>query len=244
MNVKKMTKMIIAVALFAINHAVVPVQAVEGREVIMAEFENKKVAYLTFDDGPSIYTEKLLDVLNQHDVPGIFFVLGHQFNYMPDVDQLLKRMVDEGHFLGLHTMTHDKNALYRLEKSPQQFTEEMLELRAELKNRLGWETNLCRAPYGKANHFRAAHHKAVAEAGLYCVDWHIDSADWAKQNADQIYQQIERQFEDCRDSDEIVLLFHEYQRTADALPRVIELLKSAGFTFEPYVEGHKFAGLD
>jgi len=244
MNFKKIIKMLVAVAIFAITNVATPVRAVEGREIIMSEFENRKIAYLTFDDGPSIYTEQLLNVLNQYDVPGIFFVLGSQINFMPDVDQLLTRMVNEGHFLALHTMTHDKNALYRLEKSPQQFTNEMLELRADLKARVGWETNLCRAPYGKANHFRAAHHKAVAEAGLYCVDWHIDSWDWAKQNADQIYQQIADQLKDYRDSNEIVLLFHEYKRTVDVLPQIIELLKAEGFTFEPYVEGHVFDGLE
>jgi len=244
MNIEKITKTIIAVVIFATAMMVISVQAVERNEFFMPEFENKKIAYLTFDDGPSIYTEKLLDVLNQHDVSGIFFVLGYQFDYMPDVDELLNRMIDEGHFLALHTMTHDKNSLYKLEKSSQQFTDEMLELRAELKTRLGWETNLCRAPYGKANHFRAVHHKAVAEAGLYCVDWHIDSQDWAKQNADQIYQQVANQLKDHQESNEIVLLFHEYQRTIDALPQIIELLRSEGFTFQPYIEGKIFEGLE
>jgi len=206
--------------------------------------EHRKVAYLTFDDGPSIYTDKLLGVLNAHEVPGIFFVLGDQFNYVPQADVLLSRMVEEGHFVALHTMTHDKHALYRQDKSPSRFTDEMLELRDKIKEKTGHDTTLCRAPYGKSGHFQAAHYKAVANAGLYCVDWHIDSQDWAKQNADQIYEEVESQLEKYQNNQEIVLLFHEYQRTVDVLPRVIELLKSTGYTFEPYVEGKIFEGLD
>ena len=246
---KKSKKIIVmtVVAIVAFLTATIRVQAVEKERNILENFPTEtpqKIAYLTFDDGPSIYTEKLLDTLNEHDAYGIFFVTGCQIDFMPDADRILKRIVDEDHFIALHTMTHDKNALYRLEKSPERFTEEMFELRTDLKNRLGWETNLCRAPYGKANHFKAAHYLAVEKAGLYCVDWHVDSQDWAKQNADQVYNQVASQLKDYPDQQELVLLFHEYQRTVDALPRIIKLLREHGYSFVPYVEGHVFEGLD
>ena len=222
------------------------VYAVEAEENILEYMmdENRKVAYITFDDGPSIYTEKLLDVLNEHEVPGIFFVLGSQFEFMPNLDGILNRIIDEGHYIALHTMTHDKNALYWSEKSPATFTREMFDLREAVKERTGHVTNLCRAPYGKKGHFKAAHYKSVEEAGLYCVDWHVDSQDWAKKNAGQIYDEVVEQLERFKDNGEIVLLFHEYQRTVDVLPSVITLLKEQGYTFEPYVEGKIFKGLE
>jgi len=231
--------MLVLGALFGISQ---PVYAVDVEDFILKETD--KIAYLTFDDGPSIYTEKLVDILNVHGVPGIFFVLGKQLDHIPDANRLLKRLADEGHHIALHTMTHDKNALYFSEKSPSLFKEEMLTLKNEIKLRTGHETNLCRAPYGKHGHFKIAHHKAVEDAGLYCVDWHVDSKDWAKKNASQIYDEVARQLKDASDQDEIVLLFHEYQRTVDALPAIIELLKAHGYGFEPYVEGKTFKGLD
>ena len=254
MNWKKSIKMLVVIMTVLCTSRMVIGQAVAKEEEKMVnsldvfELESlsseRKVAYLTFDDGPSIYTTQLLDVLKAYDIPAIFFVLGNQLKYMPNADELLQRIVDDGHFLALHTMTHDLNALYRLEKSSTQFIDEMFELRNEFKVRVGWETNLCRAPYGRKGHFKAAHYQAVAEAGLYCVDWHIDSRDWEVQTADAIYAQVVKQLEDYPNQQEIVILMHEYQRTVDALPRIIELLKAKGFTFAPYVEGKIFTGLE
>ena len=248
MNVKnKKIKRWVVIALCMLLNAVNPVHAAPRSEDIlelMEEQENQKVAYLTFDDGPSIYTEALLDVLNEYEVPGIFFVLGVQLDYLPNADDILNRIVDEGHYIALHTMTHNKNALYWSEKSPATFTREMLDLRGEVEERTGHITNLCRAPYGKKGHFKAAHYQSVEEAGLYCVDWHVDSKDWAKKNAGQIYDEVAQQLKRFEDADEVVLLFHEYQRTVDAMPAVIEHLISEGYTFKPYVEGKVFDGLN
>jgi len=228
------------------------VYAIEMEEAtleIVEEFtnmtdEDQKVAYLTFDDGPSIYTEALLDILEEHDASGIFFVLGKQFEYIPEADRILNRMVDEGHYIGLHTMTHDKNALYFSEKSPTVFTQEMLQLKDEVRMRTGHETVLCRAPYGKRGHFKLAHHKVVEDAGLYCVDWHVDSKDWEKHNAGQIYDEVHLQLQEIEDQNEIVLLFHEYQRTVDVMPAIITLLQEKGYEIRPYVDGKIFDGLE
>lgn len=208
------------------------------------ETENEKVAYITFDDGLSIHTEELLDILKAHELPGIFFVLGAHFEAIPNTNEILNRIVTEGHHIALHTMTHDKCALYFSEKSPTTFTQEMLELKREVEKRTGHVTNLCRAPYGKKGNFKVAHFKSVAESGLYCVDWHIDSRDWEKKNARQIYNEVVYQLEQLEEIDEVLLLFHEFQRTVEAMPMVIEYLASAGYTFKPYVEGKVFKALN
>ena len=243
----KKVKIGIVLALCFLFNVVNYVDAAPVEEDILKfseEAENRKVAYLTFDDGPSIYTEELLSVLNEYEIPGIFFVLGNQIESLSHSDEILNQIVDEGHYIALHTMTHDKHALYWSEKSPATFTQEMLELRDEVETRTGHVTNLCRAPYGKKGHFKAAHYKSVEEAGLYCVDWHVDSRDWAKKNAGQIYDEVVRQVEKFEDANEVVLLFHEYQRTVEAMPAVIKYLIDEGYTFEPYVEGKIFEGLN
>jgi len=214
-------------------------------DLVLESEKSGKVAYITFDDGPTIYTDALLDVLKEYSVPAIFFVLGDSINYHPEAEQILDRMLNEGHFIGLHTMTHNKHALYRETLSPQRFVDEMLELREEVDALTGHLTNLCRAPYGKRGHFQPAHFYATKKAGLYCVDWHVDSQDWAKRNASQIYDEVVRNVEKLDgDASEIVLLFHEYERTATALPLVLDYLIEAGYRFEPYVEGKVFEGLE
>ena len=248
----KKVKLLVVVILCVLLNRVNDVYAIESSDDVVELIEglghiqrgNQKIAYLTFDDGPSIYTEKILDVLNEHEVSGIFFILGSQLEAMPQSDDILNRMINEGHYIALHTMTHDKNALYWSEKSPATFTREMLELKNEVKSITNHVTNLCRAPYGKKGHFKAAHYQSVEEAGLYCVDWHVDSQDWAKKNAGQIYDEVLRGLEKYQDVADVVLLFHEYQRTVEALPMVIAYLKQEGYAFEPYVEGKIFKGLN
>ena len=207
-----------------------------------ADFD-QKVVYLTFDDGPSIYTEEIMEILGRYEVPGIFFVLGESIDIIPNSHDILKQLRDSGHFLALHTMTHNRNSLYKVEESPQNFVDEMLELQTLIATITGHHTNLCRAPYGANGNFKTAHWKAVTSAGLYCIDWHIDSRDWEKSTASQVYDEVVRGLEKKESLSEVVILFHENSRTVEALPKVIELLQNEGYTFRLYVENHKFEGL-
>ena len=201
----------------------------------------QKVAYLTFDDGPSKYTEELLTILREKEAPAIFFVTGESIDNMANAKELLKAMLDEQHHIALHSMTHDREQLYYRKNSSEIFVKEMLDLKqliADMTN--GYETNLCRAPYGKNGNFRDDHWRAVEEAGLYCVDWHIDSVDWAKKDAWQIYEEVTKAIKAKEFPDEVVILFHEKKLTAQALPQIIDFLKEQGYSFVPYIEGEKF----
>ena len=68
-----------------------------------------KVIYLTFDDGPSPLTGKFLDVLDKYNIKGTFFLVGNQIQSNAEV---VKRLYDEGHGIGLHTYTHNYKAIY------------------------------------------------------------------------------------------------------------------------------------
>ena len=68
--------------------------------------EDTKIIYLTFDDGPSKYTSELLDVLRKYNVKATFFVVN---SYYSDI---LERMNEEGHAVGLHTYTHEYKNIY------------------------------------------------------------------------------------------------------------------------------------
>lgn len=69
----------------------------------------RKVAYLTFDDGPSQYSNDMMDVLKQQNIKATYFMLGDHMRQYPDA---VKRMLNEGHYPGLHSMTHDRVKLY------------------------------------------------------------------------------------------------------------------------------------
>lgn len=84
--------------------------------------EEEKVIYITFDDGPGgKVTTEVLDILKREEVPATFFLIGDQIKGQ---EKLIKRMVDEGHSIGLHSMSHSKSKLYSSDK---EFLKEMLE---------------------------------------------------------------------------------------------------------------------
>ena len=197
-----------------------------------------KTVYLTFDDGPSIYTEDLLDILKERNLPAIFFIMGESIDVTPNSHDIIKRIFAENHHLGLHSMTHQQEKLYSRDNSPQLFVDEMLELRNLLGEILGgYETNLCRAPFGVWL-FNKKHWKAVKKAGLHCLEWNINSRDWELQSADEIFEQIVKEAEDLKFPNKVVILFHENDRTVEVLPKAIDYFQEKGYNFVPYLEGN------
>jgi len=200
-----------------------------------------RYAFLTFDDGPSAYTDRILNVLNERQAPAIFFVLGTSIQNRSDASVLLNRILREGHYIGLHTMTHDFDTLYVGEGAPGRFVGEMLQLNELVYEMTGSDTNLCRAAYGMAGgNFTPEHHVAVDTAGLYCIDWNVDSRDWYERTTYQVYRNVVEQIEGLGFPDELVILFHEFSWTADALAEIIDHLRFHGYTIIAHTPGHQF----
>ena len=97
----------------------------------------EKTVYLTFDDGPSSYTLEILNLLEELDVPAIFFVIGENLEIVPNAEESLKEVIHRGHYIGLHSMTHDMDKLYNAPDAPQNFVNEMLEVRDKIKELTG-----------------------------------------------------------------------------------------------------------
>lgn len=81
--------------------------------------QKEKIAYLTFDDGPSLVTPKILDILEKQNVKATFFVIGKNVEKHPET---VKRAFEEGHYIANHTYSHNNSYLY---KSSQNFVEEL-----------------------------------------------------------------------------------------------------------------------
>lgn len=197
-------------------------------EVIRHGKSSEKEVVLTFDDGPDpAYTPKILDILNRYKVKGTFFVVGENALMHP---QLVKRIYDEGHEIGNHTFTHpDITSIttYRLR----------MELNATqrlIQGITGRSMTLFRPPYIADTELATRNEQLpVMEAqklGYTMVGQSIDSGDWQGVTADDLVNQSLNQLSEGK-----VILLHDAggdrSITVEALPILIETLKSRGYTF-------------
>lgn len=190
---------------------------------------NEKIAYITFDDGPSKYTRKILDILDENNVKGTFFMLNDNMIVFKDV---VKRMDSEGHGTGFHGVSHELKELYKTEDSA---LEEFKTCNRTFYKITGNTSRLVRIPYGsKPNMLESIYNKFVKE-GFLLWDWTVDTEDW-KSSEDQIVSNI---LYYAREKDKIVILLHENQRTVDTLPDIIKILKSRGYSIQPITEDIK-----
>lgn len=202
--------------------------------------EAEKVVYLTFDDGPSATTERVLDTLKEEGVPASFFVMAADNNekYLPT----LARTAAEGHLIALHTCTHEYKDIY---SSPEAYWADLEALREKLMPYVPPETQIkwIRFPGGSSN--TVSHRyggsdimkelKAQAtERGFTYVDWNVSAEDavGGHPSASTIYNNIVRE---VGEKTSCIVLMHDTnatKNTAAALPDVIHWFKNAGYRFD------------
>lgn len=192
-----------------------------------------KACYLTFDDGPTnTVTPAILDVLKQYNVKATFFMLGNMIEKNKDI---ARRVYDEGHLLANHTYSHDYKALYATGES---FIGEVEKTEGLIREVTGEEPfKLMRFPGGSYN---AGDHAAekqkyktlLQEKGYYYVDWNALNGD--AESSSRTAEQLLARMKETAGKDHIVVLMHDAaakKSTAQALPSIIEYLKSAGYEF-------------
>lgn len=187
----------------------------------------RKVVYLTLDDGPSKYSDKIMNLLKNYNIQATFFMLGCNMGQYPNA---VKRMVKEGHYPGLHSMTHDYNKLYGSGESAN-FIAEFKEAQRIVENLTGSKPTLIRAPYGSAPQIDKLFRKGIAAAGFRMWDWTLDPLDWNVEGRPHLI--VERVKAGLTEDVEVILL-HERQQTLDALPAIIDYVRSRGYEFEVY----------
>ena len=188
-----------------------------------------KTVYLTFDDGPSIYTKEILDTLDKYGVKATFFVVNGKQNH------LMKEIVNRGHQIGLHTYTHRYDVLY---KSEQAYYDDLNKINEVVKNETGVETKLIRFPGGSSNAISKKYSKglmtkltaSVVENGYYYYDWNCTNGD--AEGAKTVTDQLRYCSKFPRSANEIVVLMHDNKKlTAQSLPYIIEYYKACGMEF-------------
>ena len=191
---------------------------------------NGKTIYLTFDDGPSQYTPRLLNVLKKYNVKATFFVVGHgRTEYLDDI-------VKGGHSIGLHTMTHNYAKLYASEDA---FMQEIRQQRAQVKRLTGVDTTLIRFPGGSSNTVSRRYNKGVmtrltkrvVAEGYQYFDWNVSSGDAGSvTTSSAVYNNVISGVRNFKYS--IVLQHDSKGYSVDAVEDIIRWGLSNGYSFK------------
>lgn len=187
--------------------------------------------YLTFDDGPNVdNTPRVLDTLKQYDVKATFFVT---YKEGQEADSLYKRIVEEGHTIAVHTASHNYNVIY---SSIDAYLEDFQKVSSKIESVTGVKPGIFRFPGGSINSYNIElYQELIAEMlrrGYVYYDWHVSSGDASVRSPSA--EKITNNVLNGAKSKEAIVLMHDgpgHSATADALPGIIEGLKSKGYRF-------------
>ena len=203
--------------------------------------EGKQI-FLTFDDGPSEGTDKVLKILEDKGVHGTFFVLGESLD-KPGAEERLKTTIQKGNAIANHTYSHDYKKLYPNGKADiDTFMKELDDTNKRMKEILGEEFNasVIRMPSGHMSrkYYNDPNLGALdakfKEEGIVQLDWTAENGDGMSRK-ESLDTMLNRVYEQTKEQKNIVLLMHDSKGkdlTIEALPIIIDHFKEKGFTFK------------
>lgn len=205
----------------------------ESEPVLAPEDSGKKVMYLTFDDGPSKYTEEVLKILKEADVKATFFVT----NEFPDYVSLIKEEKKQGHAVGVHTYSHQYEKIYQNSNA---YFSDIEAMQTIIQEQTGERTTILRFPGGSSNTVSGSYctgimselSTLVLQQGYEYYDWNATNGDgntgW---NADTL---IETAKKEIGSQPVVMLLMHDgggNGETVKALPSILDYCKEQGYEF-------------
>lgn len=204
---------------------------------VNALVNNSKIVYLTFDDGPSESTSKILEILDKYDIQATFFLVGPSYKLKND---LLKEIVSNGHSLAIHSYSHDYSQIYKDQES---YLKDFYSCLNWIKKETNITPLLYRFPGGSSTTI-ASKDLIVSiidelySAGYKHIDWNVDSAD---SNYNNNTNAIIKNTINCikvNESNNIYIqniLMHDNTKkiaTLEALPTIIEYCLSKEYQFK------------
>lgn len=196
-----------------------------------------KIAYLTFDDGPSqAVTPLILDLLKEQNIKATFFVLGTNVNKNPDI---VKRAYIEGHYIANHGYSHNYSKLY---SKPENVLSEYNKTEKAIQKAIGnseYSSHLFRFPGGytggKYEKIKQRAGKVLNENDIAYIDWNVLTGDAEGANTkEKIMENVEKYI---KDKGNIVILMHDASTkilTYETLNEVINYLRNQGYTFDNF----------
>lgn len=188
---------------------------------------NKNI-YITFDDGPNKNTNEILDLLKKYDMKATFFVLEDRVKTYPHI---IKRMISEGHSIGIHGQSHEKEVFYSSDSSA---LNEVNNTKQTLKEISNYDTKLVRVPYGSKPLLTKPQYNNLIDAGYNLWDWSIDSTDTHK-NA-TVSSITSNTINALNEYKNCVVLFHDKKITVKSLPKILEYIKNNNYTPKPIAQ--------
>ncbi len=182
--------------------------------------------YLSFDDGPSIYTGEILDILAEYDVKATFFVVGKEDERSRES---IQRIVEEGHTLGMHSYSHKYSELYA---SMENFEKDFEKQRTYLEELTGETCRFYRFPGGSSNTVSKVDMQQLADyldsQDMVFYDWNISSGDGGGKLLD-VDTLVRNSTSGLSQKSTAVILMHDSadkRTTVDALPQIIEKVQA------------------
>lgn len=201
------------------------------RNIKVREPLKANTIYLTFDDGPRDgTTDKILDILKEKDVKATFFVTNN------GSDLLIKRIVTEGHSIGIHTASHKYDIIYA---SVENYFNDLELVQKRIYDNTGVATKLIRFPGGSSNTISKKYSEGIMstltretlDKGYQYYDWNIDSGDSSfATNSHKLYNSVINSL--SHDKYNVILMHDTKTYTRDALSKIIDYAKSEGYSFD------------
>jgi peptidoglycan/xylan/chitin deacetylase (PgdA/CDA1 family) len=214
-----------AAAITAGYQSMAPTAQWYGRTFIGLDRGSRQIA-LTYDDGPNDpHTERLLEILANHNVRATFFLIGRYVQHQP---QIARAIVQAGHVVGNHTFTHP----LLIFKSESEIRQELTQCRNALQDAIGRPSNLFRPPFGGR---RPAVLRVARELGLDPVMWNVTGYDWNAPPAAAIERKVAKQI---RGGD--IILLHDGGHKQMGADRSQTVLATDHLITRYRAEGHEF----
>lgn len=192
-----------------------------------------KTIFLTFDDGPSDRTLEVLDILREKGIKATFFVTG---NCPAKGKSIMKKIVDEGHTIGVHTYTHDFKRIY---SSVNAFLDDFNKIYNLIYEATGVRPTIFRFPGGSKNGFNKGNYRELIQEmtrrGFDYFDWNLSAGDAVSRTPTPVSRCISNVLNASKTCAHGVVLMHDARpkvTTVEALPAIIDGLAKQGFSFD------------
>ena len=203
----------------------------------------EKVAYVTFDDGPSEITPDILDTLKKYDAKATFFLIGEEIT--KEREEIVKREIKEGHSVGVHTYCHKKDEMYC---NKEYFWNDFVKCKTRIEEVIGKPVSLHRFPWGSNNGYVCPIVDELMEElqkqKITSYDWNVSGEDSVAVGVPMasIYQNVKK---DLEKYDNPIILLHDsntMKNTAAVLPEILQLIREKVYRFDTLAsrEGYIF----
>ncbi len=242
----KLKNWIVGISILVLVAVICCFMFISGNQVQVYSSADKPKVYITFDDGPSKVTDKILDTLIDLDVKATFFVIANNYDY---ADNIYNRIVNEGHSIGIHSFSHDYCSIY---KSAGDFFSDFKMIDDFIFEKTGVRTKICRFPGGSCNsNCKKSIMKEIVTAlqqdGYVFFDWNALAKDDFSytSSVEEIMRNIKSSSKNATSANpkkDVIILMHDNairKSAPDALPLIVEYFTSLGYEFDALNENVK-----